>query len=107
MRLLEKVWCPNEHANAMGAVFRLDEVCYKYKVFDGQIARQDVLDLNWHNVDSEGDNCIVLHIKHAVNLVFNLVLLSNVSILTFSLYCFPIQIIREELVVLRRRFCCC
>ena len=46
--------------------------------------RQDVLDLNWHNV--EADTCIVLHVKHTCELIFSLVLLSNASILTFSLY---------------------
>ena len=29
------------------------------------MTRQDVLYLNWHNV--EADNCIVLHVKHASN----------------------------------------
>ena len=29
---------------------------------------QDVLDLNWHNV--EADTCIVLHVKHTCELIF-------------------------------------
>ena len=32
------------------------------------MARQDVLDLNWHNV--EADTSIVLHDKHAYELIF-------------------------------------
>ena len=32
------------------------------------MTRQDVLDLNWHNV--EADTCIVLHVKHACELSF-------------------------------------
>ena len=31
------------------------------------MARQDVLDLNWHNV--EADTYIVLHVKHACELI--------------------------------------
>ena len=46
----------------MWAVLWIDEVCFRYKLFDGQITRQDVLDLNWHN--AEADTCIVLHVKH-------------------------------------------
>ena len=46
LRLLADVWCRNEHANAMRAVFWIDEVCFRYKLFDGQMTRQDVLDLN-------------------------------------------------------------
>ena len=42
LRLLAEVWCRNEHANAMLAVFWIDEVCHRYKVFDGRITRQDV-----------------------------------------------------------------
>ena len=32
------------------------------------MARQDVLDLNWHNV--EAGTCIVLHVKHISELLF-------------------------------------
>ena len=32
------------------------------------MTRQDVLDLNWPNV--EADTCIVLHVKHACELIF-------------------------------------
>ena len=28
----------------------------------------DVLDLNWHNI--EADTCIVLHVKHTCELIF-------------------------------------
>ena len=70
LRLLAEVWCRNEHANAMWAVFWIDEVCYRYNAFDGQMTHQDVLDLNWHNV--EDDTCIVLHVKHACELIFKL-----------------------------------
>ena len=52
----------------MSAAFRIDEVCFRYKLFDGQMTRQDVLDLNWHNV--EADTCIVLHVKHTCELIF-------------------------------------
>ena len=31
-------------------VFWIDEVCFRFKLFDGQMTRQDVLDLNWHSV---------------------------------------------------------
>ena len=48
-----------------------------------------------------------MHLKHACKLIFDLVLLSNASILTFSLNCFSIQMARKGLLVLRRRFCCC
>ena len=99
------MWCRNEHANAMWALFWIDEVCLRYKLFDGQMTRQDVLDLNWYNV--EADTCIVLHVAHACRLIFNLVSLSNAHILTFWLFCFSVQITRMGLVVLRRRFCCC
>ena len=68
MRLLADPWCLNEHAYAMWAVFWIDEVCFRYKLFDGQMTRQDVLDINWHNV--EADTCIVMHVKHACELVF-------------------------------------
>ena len=46
LRLLAEVWCQNEHANAICAVFWIDEVCFRYKLFDGQMTRQDVFDLN-------------------------------------------------------------
>ena len=49
-------------------VFWIDDVCFRFKLFDGQMTRQDVLDLNWHNV--EVDTCIVLHVKHACELIF-------------------------------------
>ena len=52
----------------MWAVFWIDEVCHKYNVFDGQMTRKDVLDLNWHNV--EADTCFVSHVKHACELFF-------------------------------------
>ena len=32
------------------------------------MTRQDVLDLNWHNV--EADTCVVLHVKHTCELIF-------------------------------------
>ena len=51
----------------MWAVFWIDEVCFRYKLFDGQMPRQDVLDLNWHNIDA--DTSIVLHVKHACELI--------------------------------------
>ena len=60
--------CRNEYANAMWAVFWIDEICFRYKLFDGQMTRQDVLDLNCHNV--EADTCTVLHVKHACELIF-------------------------------------
>ena len=45
LRLLADVWCRNEHANAMRALFWIDEACFRYKLFDGQMTRQDILDL--------------------------------------------------------------
>ena len=57
LRLLAEVSCRNEHAKAMLAVFWIDEVCFRYKLFDGQMTRPYVLGLNWHNV--EADTCIV------------------------------------------------
>ena len=67
---------------------------------------QDVSDLNWHNV--EDDTCIVLHVKHACELIF------QPSIVVKCIYTdvptilfFSIQITRKGLIVLRRRFCCC
>ena len=32
------------------------------------MTRQDILDLNWHNV--EDDTCIVLRVKHVFELIF-------------------------------------
>ena len=52
----------------MRAVFWIEEVCFRYKLFDEQMTRQDVLDLNWHNV--EADTFIVLHVKHTCELIF-------------------------------------
>ena len=52
----------------MWAVFWIDEDCFRYKLFDGQMTHQDVLNLNWNNV--EADTCIVLHVKHACELIF-------------------------------------
>ena len=67
VRLLARVWCQNEHAHVMWAVFWIDEVCNRYNLFDEQMT-QDVFDLNWHNV--EADTCIVLHVKHVYELIF-------------------------------------
>ena len=46
LRLLAEVWCQNEHAIATCTVFWIDEVCFRYKLFDRQMIRQDVFDLN-------------------------------------------------------------
>ena len=43
--------------------FGLDEVCYRYKVVDGQMTRQNIMELNWQH--EEADTRIVLHIKQA------------------------------------------
>ena len=68
-------WCRDEHANAMWAVFRIDEVFNRFNVFDGQMPRQVVLDLNWQHV--EADTHIVLHVKHACELKFQPITVVN------------------------------
>ena len=65
---MAEVWCRNEHAKAMWAVFWIDEVSFRYKLFDGQMTHQDVLDLNWHNV--EAGTSIALLVKHTCELIF-------------------------------------
>ena len=65
---MAEVWCQKEHANAMWAVFWIDEVCFRYKLFHGKVTRQDVIVLNWHNV--EADACIALLVKHTCELIF-------------------------------------
>ena len=60
--------CWYEHAKAIWAVFWIDEVCYRWNVFDWQMTRQNILDLNWQHV--EADNGSVLHVKHMLELVF-------------------------------------
>ena len=65
-RFLANEWCRNEYATVLNTselYFGLDEVCYRYKVVDGQVIRQNILDLNCQH--EEADTRIVLHIKHA------------------------------------------
>ena len=89
----------------MSAVFWIDEVCFRYKLFDEQMTRQDVLDLNWHNV--EADTCIVLHVKHACELILQRCFVVKCIYTDVLIILFFGQIKRKGLVALRQRFCCC
>ena len=52
------------------------------------MTRQDVLDLNGYNI--EADTCIVLHVKHACELIFQLSIVVKciyTGVLTILLFC--------------------
>ena len=45
---LAEEWCRNEYAAVLKTIelyFGLDEVCYRYQVVDGQMVRQEIVDL--------------------------------------------------------------
>ena len=77
LRFLAEEWARNEYASVLKTCelyFGLDEVCCMYKVVDGQMTRQEILELKCQH--EEANTHIALHVKQ----ICEHIVLSNIVV---------------------------